>query len=500
MSTPIKLAFTFVPKPNLQQYRESWPQILQQATSRLSSLERPRAGKELTTYVRELDAFHLRNAADTNAEFWADLHPDQLFRDEAKIANKAATDLYSEALASSGIAANLISLEEANVPLDRDASKVLQLWKEDLQSGGAFLKPEEKDKLLHLNQQIEDCMQEFNDNMRNDLRTLQLDVKEISGVPDDYLANRTVDPSTNTISVTTKGADIGPIQEYCRLQSTREKVFRFAGAEASPINENVLQRLLKLRHERAVLLGLPNAAAYEMQGTMAGNVDEVTRFLDEVHDAVRPRAEEEKSAVSRLLQEVEGIDLQPWDMTYGLNQLKSHRLPGFDLKASREYFQVDNVFPALQRIGQTLFKLRFVPLNDIEAWHPSVTAALVYDHLADGGETLIGRIFFDIYPREGKVDGAAAYTTRRPIKDQQLGEVVLYANMPAQEGACMSYREVQTILHELGHCAHALLSTQSYDRLSGIDFVPMDFIESPSQMLELWLTDASSFDFAVNAQ
>jgi hypothetical protein len=99
MTAPAKLAFTFIPKPNLQQYRETRPQILQQAKSRLSSLERPRAGKELKTYLRELDAFHLPNAADTNAEFWADLHPDQSFRDEAKTANKAATDLYSKALA-----------------------------------------------------------------------------------------------------------------------------------------------------------------------------------------------------------------------------------------------------------------------------------------------------------------------------------------------------------------------------------------------------------------
>lgn len=64
----------------------------------------------------------------------------------------------------------------------------------------------------------------------------------------------------------------------------------------------------------------------------------------------------------------------------------------------------------------------------------------------------------------------------------------------------MSYREVQTILHELGHCAHALLSTQSYDRFAGIDFVPMDFVEAPSQMLEMWLTDASLFDFALNTR
>lgn len=304
--------------------------------------------------------------------------------------------------------------------MDEDSSRFLKLWKEDLKSGGAYLQSEDKDKLLRLNQEIEECKQEFNDNVRNDLRTLQLDVKEISGVPDDYFANRTID-DTNKISVTAKFAEIGPIQEYCHLQATREKVYRFAHAKASPVNEPVLKRLLTLRRERAILLGNSSAAEYELHDTMAGSVEEVTRFLDQVHEAVKPKAEEEKAAIFRLIREQEGIDFQPWDMGYGFNRLKTHLLSGFDPKEARQYFQVEKVFPAVQSLAQSLFNLHFEPIEDIEAWHPSVTAALVYD-LADGGETPIGRIFFDIYPRDGKVDGTAAYTTRRPSKASNWGK------------------------------------------------------------------------------
>lgn len=499
MSNLLKHAFAFQTNPTLEQYRDSWRQSLQQAKSRLADLERPRTGEQLCNYLRELDTFHLGSSFDTDAAIWADLHPDQSFRDEAKIASDAATDLDSKALASSALAANLSSFEKAKFALDKDSLKFLKVWKKDLVRGGAYLELEAKSKLLRLNREIEDCKQMFHDNIRNDRRTLQLDAKDLPGVPDDYLAARSVDSSTNKISVAAKEADIGPIRGYCQLQATREKAARLTLTTASPINEQVLKRLLILRNERAKLLAHSNAAEYELLDSMAGNVDQVTKFLDDIHNMIAPIAEGEKEAISLLLRDEDGIDFKPWDITYGINRLKSHLLSGFNPKEARQYFQVDKVFPALLQIAQTLFSLRFEPIEDTEVWHPSVTAAFVYD-IADGSNTLIGRIFFDIYPREGKLDGAAAYRARRPVKGEQLGEVILYANMPAQAGACMSYREVQTILHELGHCAHMLVSAQSYHRFSGIDFVPMDFIEAPSQMLELWLTDPGLCDFAVNAQ
>lgn len=274
-------------------------------------------------------------------------------------------------------------------------------------------------------------------------------------------------------------------------------MFRFVCNEAAPANEDVLKRLLRLRHQKAIILGYSNSAELDLQDTMAKTPAEVARFLDEVHDAIKPRAEREKSAIVELLKQKEGIDAQPWDILYGRALLKSHLLSGFNPKIARQYFQVARVFPALQQIAQRLFSLRFEAIEGVDTWHPSVTASAVYD-LAGGEEKLIGRIFFDIYPREGKNDGAAAYTARRPVDGEKLAEVILYANMPDQPGACMSYDEVQTILHELGHCAHALTAKQRYDRFAGIDSLPMDFVEAPSQMLELWLTDSSLFDFAVN--
>ncbi|KAI5454909.1 Peptidase M3 [Naganishia albida] len=487
-------AFRFASAPNVQQYRQFWKQLLQETRTRLTDLERPRTNSELGSYLDELNKLHPH---ENEAEIWRDMHPDPQMREEAKEANKAFVDLCSEVFSSAGIASNLSKLEAEVSIVDADSKRFLKTWKEDFRLGGAHLDTESKAEVKRLSREIAECAEQFEDNIRNDPTRLELGVEELVGLPEDYLKNRLIDSSSQKVIITTKYADTSPIQEYCQVQATREKVFRFVCNEAAPANEDVLKRLLCLRHQKAVILGYTNSAELDLQNTMVKTPAEAARFLDEVYDAVKPRAEKEKSAIIDLLKQKEGIEAQPWDMRYGTALLKSHLLSGFDPKVARQYFPVSRVFPALQQLAQRLFELRFEPIEDVDTWHPTVTASAVYD-MAGGEKRLIGRIFFDIYPRNGKNDGASAHTARAPIVGEQLAEVILYANMPEQPGACLSYREVQTILHELGHCVHALTAKQRYHKFAGIGTAPMDFVEAPSQMLELWLTDESLLDFAIN--
>lgn len=186
-------------------------------------------------------------------------------------------------------------------------------------------------------------------------------------------------------------------------------------------------------------------------------------------------------------------------MWYGMNILKSHLLPGFDPKDVRQYFPIARAFPAMQHIAQDVFRLRLDPIEDVKACHPTVSACLVYD-TSSGQDTLLGRMLFDIYLREGKLDGASTWWVPSAVADRQLAEVILLANSDHRPGSCMSFRELETLLHELGHSVHGLLSRQRYARLSLRVSTELDFLEVPSQMLELWLTDKTLFGFAVNAE
>jgi thimet oligopeptidase len=97
------------------------------------------------------------------------------------------------------------------------------------------------------------------------------------------------------------------------------------------------------------------------------------------------------------------------------------------------------------------------------------------------------------------MDGASTTTVRPPVSGVQLGEVIVRANLPSDENACSSYQEVTSLLHQMGHCVHALLGKQRYERFAGLA-CETDFVKAPSQMLELWLANKNLYDFAINEQ
>lgn len=230
---------------------------------------------------------------------------------------------------------------------------------------------------------------------------------------------------------------------------------------------------------------------------MAKTRDTVLTSLDSVFDALHVRAEKETTIIAGLLRDRDQIDMKSWDIRYGRTLLQSQLLPGFDPKNARQYFPISKALPAMQQITQDLFRIRFEILENAQTWHTTISACLLYDASTDRDE-LLGRLFFDMYHRDGKVDGVSTWAVRPPVSDRQLAEVILVTNLESRSGSCMSYKELRDLLHELGHCVHALLGKQRYARFSGPLATQTDFIEMPSQMLKLWLADKSLFDFAAN--
>ncbi|KAJ9106236.1 hypothetical protein QFC21_001381 [Naganishia friedmannii] len=495
------LTFQFVPNISLNEYRKLWAKALDETKSKVAELERPRSDNDIKGYLDELDAFdHVTRRGDITGYVWQSMQPDAEFRKEGAAAKMAFTSLSSEVATSAAIAVNLAKFEKAVPELeDEDAKRLLGEWKRDLQRGGAYLPAEDRQKVHDLTIRIQATQDLYLENIRNDHGKLELDEKELSGVPDDYLSSHPTDPLTGKVTLEQKLADTLPVSEYCQIQATRKWVFLFSCSAASSVNGPVLKQLLDLRGQKAKSLGYKNFAEYQLEVTMVKTIKNATTFMEEVFDAVKPRAEREKAQIIDLLKEKDGVEAQPWDMKYGDSMLKADLLEGFDLKATRQYFQGGRVLPALLRIVEKLLSLRFEEIDDIEAWHPSVTACRVFDTV-DGKDTLIGRLFCDLYPREGKLDGASQWAVRKPIAGKQLAEVILFANIPEQPTACMSYLDVKTLLHELGHCVHTLVSPNRFAQFAGIGSCQRDFVESPSQMLELWLSDYRLFDFAVNEQ
>ncbi|KAJ9093913.1 hypothetical protein QFC19_008145 [Naganishia cerealis] len=490
--------FQFLPGISLDEFRKLWQKAFEEAKSKLTDLERDWNDNELDRYLEDLNAFdQLTGCSDVTGNVWKYMQPDEEFRKEGAAARKAFTALRSKVNTSASIAENLSRWETLGVSVGDDTKRFFEEWKRNLRRGGAYLAPDKRQKVRDLTTKIQDTADEYTDNIRDDNSTLKLHLEELRGVPEDYLSSHPADPDSREITLRYKGADTSPVLEYCQVQATREKVFKFHWGTSSNVNGPVLQRLLDLRSQKAEILGYRNWAEYQAETSMVKSAPNAASFLDDVYEAIRPRAESEKKQIGQLLKEKDGIEVQSWDLKYGEALLKSQLLRDFDLKSTRQYFQVSRVFPALLRIVEKLFSLRFENIESLTAWHPSVTACHVYD-LCNTKEKLIGKLFFDLFPREAKMDGASAWCIRAPIPERQLAEVILKANIPEQPAACMSYLEVRTLLHELGHCVHNMVAPNRYAQFAGIGACQRDFAEAPSQMLELWLTDYKLFDFAIN--
>ncbi|KAJ9106125.1 hypothetical protein QFC21_001267 [Naganishia friedmannii] len=392
--------FSFVPDITLQAYRELWRGQLQEAKTRFYELQQ-----------------RIRTVGDAT-DVWTICTPLSFLPTpmtyEAGLAKRAFLALDIEVATAASIADNLATVESSGAFLDTDSQRFLDKWQGYLRREGAFLSAKGREVVRQLTVAIQSTADEYLMNIRDD------------DIPGDYLASHAPEASTGAVIIRHREEDTGSILQYCQIQATREKVYKFERSQANPTNKPVLHRLLELRRQKSRLLGFNNYAEYQLDTTMMQSTEKVASFLEHVHRDVKPRAEHEEVQVTELLNEEDDVKAQAWDMQYGAHLLKQHRLENFDFKDTRRCFRLNRVLPGLFQIVENIFSLRFEPVSGIHSWHSSVSAYRIYNLIKEVQQKiLVGRIFFDHYPREGKLDGASAFVVRSSSVPQvQLAELM----------------------------------------------------------------------------
>jgi len=270
----------------------------------------------------------------------------------------------------------------------------------------------------------------------------------------------------------------------------RKQLYVMFRSRGDNSNEAVLRDVLKLRAEKASLLGFANWADYITADKMIRSGDNAAEFLDKVWKLAEPRA---KRDYADLLDQLRTLDpkataVADWQKIFLENEIKKVRYE-VDASEVRRYFPYRRVLEGLLAITSEIFDLTYVPATDASLWHPSV---LAYDVMR--GAAKLGRIYLDMHPREGKYKHAAQFPLKDGVKDVQLPEGVLVCNFPnpgaSAEPALMEHDDVVTMFHEFGHLMHHVLGGhQSWVTLSGVA-TEWDFVEAPSQMLEEWAWNA----------
>ena len=246
-------------------------------------------------------------------------------------------------------------------------------------------------------------------------------------------------------------------------------------------NSDNIASILALRHEAANLVGFDNYAAYSLATKMADSTDEVLSFLRELAGRSRPAAEKELAD----LQEFAGMALEPWDITFWLEKFKQVKF-SVSNEELRQYFPASTVISGLFGLAAKLYNVELTERTDVSVWHND---ARYFSIRGSDGE-LIGGFYTDIYARNGKRNGA---WIDECISRQQLnGKAALpvgylVCNFPPRDDAgrsLLTHDDVVTLFHEFGHMLHHLLTRIDVPSVSGINGVPWDAVELPSQFME----------------
>jgi peptidyl-dipeptidase Dcp len=398
----------------------------------------------------------------------------------------------------------------ADLRLEPEAVKVLERYHLDFVRAGAKASAEKRTRLAAITERLATLGTEFGQNVLADEQetVLPLSEADVAGLPNfarDAAAETAKERKIDApYAVTTSRSSAEPFLQFADSREMREKLWRAwmsrGGTGNVHDNKKIIAETVKLRAERAQLLGYPTFAHYKLADSMAKTPETARALLDQVWKSARVRAMEERDALQELITTEGGnFELAAWDWRYYAEKLRKAR---YDLDESeiKPYFQLDKMIEAAFDTATKLFGLSFKERHDIPLYHPDVR---VWEVVKDGRH--VGLFYGDYFARASKRGGAwmSSFRDQERLDGEVTPLIINTCNFPKPakgEPALLSFDEAKTLFHEFGHGLHGMLSNVKYPRLSGTN-VARDFVELPSQLYEHWLEEPAVLEkFAVHAE
>lgn len=466
-------------------------QDLDSATTLFHQLENLQDEKTVDTVLKPLNNLNilLGNTAGKASLFY-NVHPDAAIREIAEKHEQALTKLLSEISLSRPIYEACLAVDASSA--DALTQRELEHTLRDYRRSGVNQPEEIRERIKKLNDELTALDQEFSLNVRADVRSIKLDsASELAGLPEDYIADHPPGDD-GKITITTDYPDYVPFSQFAHNDARRFELYCAFKNRGYPKNETILKEILTKRHELANLLGYKNYADYVTETKMVKTPQTVRTFIDEVSRIAKPRAQREYNMLLNRLKQIDPAaeKVGDWQKSY-LEELIRQEQFQVDAKEIRTYFQFGHVRDGILKLTGELFGVHYRPW-DTPVWAPNVTAYEMLD-----GDTVIGRFYLDLHPRENKYKHAAHFGLQCGVKGRQLPTAALICNFPGKddETELMNHSDVETFLHEFGHLLHTLFSgNHEWSRFSGIA-TELDFVEAPSQMLEEWVWNMQSLSY-----
>ena len=386
----------------------------------------------------------------------------------------------------------------AKLGLTDEQIRLLEKYHRGFIRSGAALNPEQKTKLRAINKELGLAQLAFGKNVLDETNAYKkvIDKKsDLAGLPESV-----IQAAAETAKVakmpgkwvfTTHKASFIPVLQYSENRELRKELLMAyttrANHKNASNNDAVINKIMKLRTQKAQLLGFSTSADFVLDDTMAKTPKAVYDLLNTVWTPALAKAKGEAAELEKLMDaEGKGEKLEAWDWWYYSEKLRKAK---YDLEeeALRPYFKLENVRQGVFDLASKLYGLKFEKLKEMPVYDPDVEAFKV----TDANDSLIGILYTDYFPRAGKRAGAWMNNITDQYKKDGLNHRPIICNVgnftkpTADKPSLLNMDEVETMFHEFGHALHGLLTQSTYPSLSGTA-VARDFVELPSQVMENW--------------
>jgi peptidyl-dipeptidase Dcp len=377
---------------------------------------------------------------------------------------------------------------------------------------GAKLDAAAKKRLSDVNQRLATLFTTFSQNVladETDHLTLLESEKDLAGLPPSLVAAAAATAEERgkkgQWAIANTRSSMEPFLTYSDRRDLREKVWRtfYSRGDNGDAHDNneVIAEILKLRAERAKLLGYATHAHWRVEDQMARTPERAMALMEAVWKPAVARVHEEVADMQAIAdKEGAGITIEPWDYRYYAEKVRKARYD-LDENEVKPYLQLEKLREAMFWVAGQLFGFRFTPVTGVPVPHPDVR---VYEVRGADGKH-VGLWYFDPYARPAKQSGA--WMNEYRSQERFAGDVpaIVSNNANFVKGApgepiLVSWDDAATMFHEFGHALHGLSSNVSYPSLAGTN-VARDYVEFPSQLLEHWLETPEVLNrFAVHCQ
>ncbi|MBB3941995.1 peptidyl-dipeptidase Dcp [Sphingorhabdus rigui] len=383
--------------------------------------------------------------------------------------------------------------QRANLGLDAKQTRLLERTYDGLVRNGAMLDAGKKAQVISIETDLSKKFSAFSEKVLADEETFILitDAADLAGLPESYVAAiqaaAKAKGQTGWAVVNTRSA-VQPFLENSTRRDLREKVWRAFTMRGDNQNANdtnaTIAEILKLRQQRAEILGFPTHAHYRMADTMAKDPNKAMDLMMKVWPAAVARVKEEVADMQAIAN-ADNIIIEPWDYRFYAEKVRKAKCD-LDQEAIKPYFQLDNMVAAMFDAAGKLYGLTFTEnTGTVPVFEPKVRT---FEVKRDG--KVVGLFYLDNFARAGKRSGAWMTTYRSQHKLGGKNDIVLASNnnnfVPGADGVptLISIDDASTLFHEFGHAIHYLNYDITWPGLGG---TPRDFVEYPSQVNENWL-------------